>query len=492
MKRISFHLFLASTTFIVGISLTSFWLFKFKPLNVNPDNKTSCALTLANKITDPSDKAYSLAELAGIYVKAGNKQVARNLLFEALEITKSIEEPLNQAGAIWRISEAGEIEHLERGLTIARTVKDSKLHFRIWAYRVLSENFIRLERPDRAKFVLDEAVSHLRTLKYEDKGQKELNLSFLGQLYAQAGFCSDALKNTKGFENEARISEVKRETAICWASNKQLELAFATAKNIKLYQEMKVDAFLGMANVFVKNNNEVSVYQALAEVIKVARRNDWSNYDDQQASAFVKIAELYRLFGKDKESLKILEEAQTIASAITNPNFKFPALASISKSFAKTHSFDRAVKIALPIRDPIVLAEIARNMFEAKDSAAAQELLNQALELPNQTSNSLVNIAEIYAINGFHKQAVELLERTRMTYPYEEADYDKNSYPERMVSTYLKLKEYDLAFEVSSHLENRQEQLLAVADVENEMNKSKVINSDKSQEMFSQLGCSVK
>ena len=70
-----------------------------------------------------------------------------------------------------------------------------------------------------------------------------------------------------------------------------------------------------------------------------------------------------------------------------------------------------------------------------------------------------------------------------MTYPYDEADCDKNSYRERMVSTYLKLKEYDLAFEVNSHLENRQEQLLSVADVENEMNKSKVIISDKIEEV---------
>lgn len=273
MKRKPLYLFLALLTFAVGLSLTSVWLYKKTSANaVSVANEPrSCAVSLAEKIAAPDDRADALAALAGFYSKNGDIETARKLLEDALKSAELIEKPFDKTAAIWHISDAGETEHLEKALSIARTVEEDKLNSRLWAYRELAKNFIRLNRRDRAKFVLDEAVSHLRSLKYDDSEGMELDLSFLGQLYAQAGFCKEAMKTFDGFKNKARIGEIKRESAICFAATNQTEAAFTTAKGIAVYEEMRADALLEMAKVYAKNGDQKLTERALNEALKVSR-----------------------------------------------------------------------------------------------------------------------------------------------------------------------------------------------------------------------------
>ena len=131
-------------------------------------------------------------------------------------------------------------------------------------------------------------------------------------------------------------------------------------------------------------------------------------------------------------------------------------------------------------------------MYEAGDKVKAQEILDQAIKLPNQSDYSLVNIAEIYALNGSHEQAVEFLNRVIKTYPFKQAPDYESSLAQKIISTYLKLEEYELALEVSSQLEDPEVKFLAVATIEIVMNKTNTIKNEKIQGLFSQIGCEVK
>jgi tetratricopeptide (TPR) repeat protein len=493
MCRFKYRFLVAVLTFVIGFSGVSLWFLR-NARNVdrfNEVNAESCAITLANKFTDPGDKADSLAEIAQLYAAAGDRTAARNLLRQALEIAKTIEDPLNQSGAVNRISRAaGEAEQLEQALLIAGTIKDSELHCRIWAYREIAENFIRLGMPDRAGSVLDEAVSYSGKIKYDDIDQKELDLSFLGQLYARSGFCRSALQTAKGFKNLARTGEVKMRSAECLASDGQSDSAFTVAESIAVYQEMQVDAFLGTAAAFVKNNDEVSSRKALENALKVARRKDWSDDSDQQTSAYVKIAKAYRLIGNNQEAARILEEAETVASSITSPNFKRPALAIVAEGFSEILSFDKALKIAGSLNESTTSAKIAVRLFEVGDKAKALEFLALDQAMPYQTPDSLVRIAEIYAANGQRQESLKLLERLK-TGQSDKFIADEDAYFKKIISTYLKLKEYDLALKTALELKDPRRKVLALAAVEIEINKFKARIGEENRDALSRIGCRV-
>lgn len=492
MLRLKSRLLIAVLTFVIGVLGVSLWFLRNGQATDSSKNNNgeNCAIILTNKFNNSDDKAYVLAEIAQLYTNAGHKELAQNLLSQSLKVTKTIEKPLNQAGAIWRISDSGDVEHLEQALLIARGIKDTELHFRIWAYREIAENFIRLEMPDRAKSVLDEAVLHLRSLRYQEAGEKELDLSFIGQLYAKSGYCQLALQSAKGFKNKARIEEVKRETAKCFASTKQPESAFTVAESIKVYKEMQVDAFLGIAAIFAKNNNDVLTDKALENALQVVRQKDWSDYDDQQALAYAKIAKVYLSIGNNKEASKILEKAESVASSITNPNFKIPALARVSEGFAELSSFDKALRIATSLKEPSALAKIANRLFKVGDKAKAQELLKQAQEMPYQTSNSLMEIAEIYAANGLQQQSLELIEQVKKDYSFRPTNESyEDSFVEKIISSYLKLKEYDLALKTALELKDPRHRVLALTSVEIEMDKTKASINEENRNLLSQIGC---
>jgi Tfp pilus assembly protein PilF len=456
-------------------------------------HKYECALTLAHKSTDLDDKADSLAELAGLYIKAGDKETAQQLLAEALDIAKTIEDSLSKAGVIWRVSEVGEVEHLEEGLLIARTIKTRPSGYddRRWAYQKLAENFIRLGRNDRAKFVLDEAASYLSTLKEDDSEQKELELSFLGQLYAQAGFCKEGLGTSLAFKNKARIGEIKRESAICLAANNQPKSALATASSIKVYDEMKVEALLKMRNTFIKTGNKALADQALRQAVETINQKDWSYYDEDRSNAHIVIAEIYRNQGEDEKSLKILQKAETLAASTDKPSFKESALARVAVGFAKAQLFEKAVSLAVSARSSKSLTIIAQLMLEAGDRTNAQTTLNQALNLPYQTPNSLIEIAKVYAANGYQQETLDIIERLNQPFPY---PYSTNEelYYNSLVSTHLKLKNYDSALDNALKIKDLQSKVKAVASVEDDIYKTNAVINNNTQKLLSQIGCEVK
>ena len=493
MKRKPLYLFLALLTFAVGLSLTSVWLYRKTSANaVSVMNEPqSCAVPLAEKITAPDDRANTLADLAGFYSKNGDVETARKLLEDALKSAELIEDPFDKAVAIRHISDAGETGHLEKTLSIARTVKEDDLQSRLWAYRESAKNFIRLNRRDRAKFVLDEAVSHLRSLKYEDSERMELDLSFLGQLYAQAGFCKEAMQLFEGFKNAARIGEIKRESAVCFAVAGQTETAFSTAKGIAVYEQKRADALLEMAKIYAGNGDQKLTERALNEALKVTRGKDWSTYHNDQALEFLKIVDFYRTLGRDDEALKILEEAEAVAGGITNPNFEIPAKAEISEKYAEMRLFDKALKIMPSLKNTQALSQVARNMFEAGDRENALKLLNDTYNSPYKKSDSMVNIADVYADNGFDVQAAEVLEKMKNDYSHAE-NYAFNSGYEKLLSVFFKLKRYDSALEFASKLGSSPERIVSIAATEAELKKNKNENNEEIQKIFKQIGCEAK
>lgn len=462
-------------------------------LSANKSSLYECALTLAHKSTDSDDKADSLAELAGLYIKTGDKKTAQQLLTEALDIAKTIENPLSKAGVIWRVSDVGEVEHLEEGLLIARTIKTRPSGYddRRSAYLDLAENFTRLGRNDRAKFVLDEAISYLSTLKEDDSEQKELELSFLGQRYAQAGFCKEALETSVEFKNKARIGEVKRESAICFAAYNQPKLAFATANSVKVYNEMKVEALLKMRTTFIKAGNKTLAYRALGQAAEIINQKDWSYYDEDQSNAHITIAEIYRNQGENEKSLKILEKAETFATSIDKPSFKESVLANVAVGFAKAGFFEKAVSLALSARSSKSLTKIAQLMFEAGNRTDAETTLSQALNLSYLTPNSLIEIAEVYAANDYNQETLNIIERLDKPFPYPHST-NEELYYNSLVSTYLKLKNYDSALDNALKIKELQSRVSAVASVEDEIHKTNAVVNDNIRKLFSQLGCKVK
>lgn len=462
-------------------------------LSADKSNLYNCALILAHKSTELADKADSLAELAGLYIKAGDKKTAQQLLAEALDIAKTIEDPLSKAGAIWRISEVGEVKHLEDALLIARTIKTRPSGYddRGWAYRELAENFTRLGRNDRAKSVLEEAVSYISTLKDDDSEGNELELSFLGQLYAQAGFCKEALAISVGFKNKARIAEVKRESAVCLAANNQPKLAFATANSIEVYNEMKVEALLKMRTVFIEAENKTLADRALGQAAVIINQKDWSYYEEDRSNAHITIAEIYRIQGENEKSLKILEKAKTLAASIDKPSFKESALARIAVAFAKARFFERSVSLAISARSSNSLTKIAQLMFEAGDRTNAEITLSKALNLPYQTPNSLIEIAEVYAANGYNQETLDIIESLNKPLPYPHST-NSELYYNSLVSTYLKLKNYDSALGNALKIKDLQSRVRAVASVEDEIYKTNAIIDDNTQQLFSQIGCEIK
>ncbi len=426
-------------------------------------------------------------------MKAGDQKTARQLLAEALDITKTIEDPLSKAAVIRRVSEVGEVEHLEEGLLIARTTKIRPSGFddRRWAYRELAENFTRLERNDRAKSVIEEAVSYLSTLKYDDSGQKELDLSFIGQLYAQAGFCNEALETSVEFKNKARIGEVKRESAVCFAANNQPKFAFVTANSIKVYNQMKVEAFFKMRTIFIKAGNKTLADQALKQAVETISQKEWSYYDEDRSNAHITIAEIYRNQGENEKSLKFLEKAETLAASIDKPSFKESALANVAVGFAKARFFEKAVSLAISARSSKSLTEIAQLMFEAGERTNAETTLSQALNLPYQTSNSSVKIAEVYAANGYNQEALDIIERLNKPFPY---PYSTNEelYDNSLIATYLKLKNYDAALDNALKMKGLRSRVKAVAGVEDKIYEANIVINDNTQKLFSQIGCQIK
>jgi hypothetical protein len=102
-----------------------------------------------------------------------------------------------------------------------------------------------------------------------------------------------------------------------------------------------------------------------------------------------------------------------------------------------------------------------------------------------------MEIAEIYAANGLNQQSLSLIERVKTDSPTEIDSYE-DSYVEKIISTYLKLKKYDLALKMVQELENRHK-VLALSTVELELDKTNAAAIIKeNRNLLYQIGCRAK
>jgi tetratricopeptide (TPR) repeat protein len=483
-------------------------------------------VALARGLETPSRKSDSLAAIAGQYLKAGDGETASQLLSEALDASEAIDDSLFKAGSLNDIAEFAEVGHLERGLLVAKTIKETDN--RVWAYTELALRFAALGRRDRAAEVLAQALADAESIPKpngKEFDNREFELVRVGRTYGRVGLPEQALKIARRVRNPFQRGDVLLAAASALAEQKQSVRAIATAESVH-YEVERTDALIEVAAKLTKVGLKRAASQALANALHTMHHYQGGfDSDNGGVRGLVAAALGYADNGQTRLALVVLSEAARVAPTIRKPWSRDEGLARVASVYARMRNFDqalRAVSLMIDARErPAALADVARGVLSAGDKARAFELLSQVVRdakaydcsyekpivLPDLSdpsrpprvlkfsqchdfkASALAAAAEAYLAGGSVGEAVETFNLAADAALPNEDEYDADPTWRRLVDGFVVAGEYERALETATKMNYPSRRLAAIASVELGMSKASVVAGVESQKIFTRLGC---
>lgn len=464
-----------------------------------------CALSLTNLLEEPSEKAGALIEIARLYLKAGDKTAADQLLFESFKWIALTKRGLFKAGRLGDLLEIASREHLAKAVEIGKSIPGTD---GVWALRDLIVAHARLGLRDEANQLLSEAVR--RTLVRNKTevwyGDQDLELAQLFGTAAKAGLVQRALRGAREIKNPWVRPEALYPATIKLAEDKQCRQALPFARSIH-YEIERIDVLVDVANTCTSTGDKLSAVSALSYALAETRKDIFDPEQDTKAKALVSISLAYEKLGQRTTASTILRHAEKLAYTIEKPGFKDSGLSQVALAYAQYGQFDDALRVTSQIPSPWsdiksnTLASIGSYLFAAGNRDRAVAVVAQAEQVAkaidctyfkygisarscfgNKVSDFL-KIASVYEQYRLFDKEVEMLDLAVLQNQYKvkpphqiikEGSSVIGDYPVGeldIVKRYLAARQIGKAIEVASKITNPKDRVVAVAVIEFSIDK---------------------
>ena len=486
-----------------------------------PHTKNSlCALSLIDSLAEPSQKAGALIDIAKLYLKAGNKVAADQLLFESFKWIAVTKRGLFKAGRLGDLLEIASREHLVRAVGIGKSIPGTD---GVWALRDLIVAHSRLGLRDEANELLSEAVR--RTLARNKNevwyGDQDLELAQLFGTAAKAGLVQRALRGAREIKNPWVRAEALYPAAIKLAEDKQCQQALPVARSIH-YEIERIDALVDVAYTCTSTGDKLTAGSALSYALAETRKDIFDPAQDTKTKALTSISLAYEKLGQRTPAMAILKRAEKLAYTIEKPGFKDSGLSQVALAYAEYGSFDDAFRVTSQIPSPWsdiksnTLATIGSYLFAAGNRDKALTILSQAEQIAKDVDctyfkygistrscfggkvSDFLKIASVYERNHVFDKESAVLDLAVMNNQYKVkpphpiiedgpsviGDYAVGEMD--IVKGYLAVGQFNKAIQAASAMADPKERVVGVATIEFNLASD---NSDALKLLRSTFGC---
>jgi tetratricopeptide (TPR) repeat protein len=376
------------------------------------------ALQVARILRYADDKAETLAEIASRYAQAGQEEKASDILWEAFQIARTIENDYYKDVALNKIAlEYTELGQCDQALQAAKAIRDGSVYL-VGIDAKIAGKYMELKKKGEAFQVLSQALEIAKTLRASwEKGGA---LAEVASKYAELGQYGQAVEIAKSIEYLSDRYKALIAIAVLYAEAGQYEQAMGVAKIIE------DDSFSSIAlEKIAMKYTEMAEYDQALQVAKTIK------YLPTKVKTLADIALKFAETGQKKQAMDILSEASATAAMIEDSYNKAHEYCELSSKYAQVGEREYAVKIlndTFPIvrtikedYKPDVLVELVNRYAEVADKDKIEEMLSQAIQIAGTLeddggfeskappkSSALYGIASKYAELGQYDQALKL------------------------------------------------------------------------------------
>lgn len=334
---------------------------------IGPQDRAMEAISLAAQspimTARDSSKAQYTAQIAAWYMKAGQKAKAVELLHQAFELSKSVQDYIDRSASLEHISEnALEAGERELALEIAQAIQ--KGPFRAGALSKVAISYAKSEEYDKALQVANtlEEISFIpETLiaigyKYAEAGQREKALKLLDHAFQAA--------NSKDF-NSARGRSGPTGLAVAYAKIGQIDKALKMALRDWPKYNPDMESLAEIAVQYFKARQTSKGERVVSLMLQVSRSFDSAHY---KASDLASVGGIYIEVGQRVKGLNLLAKALQIAKTEKEDFQRNYVLSEIAMKYVAAKEYDEALMVADESRGSdkaMALAAIAVKYFEA-------------------------------------------------------------------------------------------------------------------------------
>jgi len=290
---------MSGQTRISGLTLSEFKELEgvLTPLAEAEKSPLFCALLIAKTIKHEFWKAAALAEIAGIYAKAGQKEKAAELLSQALETVKTINHP----------------------------VKDSALYQIASSYAEVGQFIQALETTKEIKDEYDETRA----------------LADIAAKYAEVGQFTQALETTKIIKREfwkaTALAKIAGSYAKAGQKEKAAELLSQALETTQTTNDefQKARLLAEVAGSYAKAGQKEKAAELLSQALETIQTTQTTNDEFQKARLLAEVAGSYAKAGQKVKAAELLSQALETTKTIEDEFMKIVALAQILGRYAE-------------------------------------------------------------------------------------------------------------------------------------------------------------
>jgi len=339
------------------------------------------ALSVANKIEEPSEKSYVLSKIAGAYVST-NRDKAEKLFAEAVSTTDKIKDPYNKSYALTNIAKDLVSRDVEAALSLVDKITNPSE--KSYALFEISQVLVSIDRDKAIKF-LSQAFSIAKKIKDQD------NTSFAPSRIAKDLVSRDveaALSLVDKITNPSEKSYALFEISQVLVSIDRDKAKKLFEQSLSINSDARLDKTVALREIAI-----AIVSRDVERALSVADKIKDPYYKSYALST---IAESLITTNSDKAK-KLLSEAVSTADKIKKTYYKSYALSTIAESLVPT-DLKGALSITDKLKDPYhksrVLSKIAEALIstDLKGALSITSKMRDPLDL--EKSRVLSKIAE--------------------------------------------------------------------------------------------------
>lgn len=410
------------------------------------------ALEAAAALEIAYNKAEVLAQIASKYAQAGQQEKAANLLFQSLQVAKTIENDNALDQIARKYAQAGQCEP---ALEIAKTVGNAN---------VKAEMVDEIVRRCTEAGHYDQALRAAATLK--DSPTKANILAGIAYEHRKAGRYDQALQVANIIPHPYIKVRVLTEIAGGYTRAGQLErtseILFQALQVANAPEDayFRAEALAATASAYTAVNQEGKAGEILSQALQVANTiKSVPGVIFSKENALSTIAGAYAEAGYYSQTLEI---AHALKDTYPVPPPVFNAI----RKYAAAGQYDRAVEIAEAILEDTAsktdeLVGVADRCVRAGHKEKAAEILSRALQVAEGIEDEsfkvqqLLKIAGIYmAIGGTEEAAVLFSRSLQLAGTLKNAYVAKDEVLVAMARHYVAAGYYDRALETADKIQN--------------------------------------
>ncbi|MEQ8462036.1 tetratricopeptide repeat protein [Coleofasciculus sp. E1-EBD-02] len=377
-----------------------------QPFDQEPTDKgipLVCWVREAYSKPESEAQVSALLKVANQYSAAGYQDKASEVLEQALEIARTVEDVQSKIKLLLQVA-SGYINAEEFAsatpllnsalqLTQATTDEQAKLAF----LTDIASQYAAANQKDKAADIVAQIEQLRQTIDIHYFRRGSI-LDTLTKVYAKLGNLEQAFQLIDtievGFPKDSKLAKVARE----YIKRGQYDQALQIAQHLEGFRPQTLREIVGKYAAQGQLNQALQIVQTIQE-------------ESTEFSALVEVADKLIATEQPDNVEPILEQALEIVNRAEDANFKASALTSIAQSYRKFGQENQAVELldrAAKIADinSHTLAKVAQQYWQTGQEYKATQI---AINLPDANQDVLFDIITEKTKQGEYSQALQLV-----------------------------------------------------------------------------------